>query len=95
MLPRDALKSAVAITLIATEPTKNGVKDQALCGVPLSRNAGRCQKPQITPRSNAAQIGASLRCSRGPRSVWAGPASMPYRRITLRSCPLRWSTMIG
>lgn len=56
MLPRDALNSAVTITLTATEPIKNGVNAQALCGVPLSRNAGRCQNPQIMPRIRPAQM---------------------------------------
>ncbi len=45
MLLRDALNNCVTITLTATEPTKNGVNGQALCGVPLNRNAGKCHKP--------------------------------------------------
>ncbi len=68
MLPPDLLNSAVAITLTATEPAKNGVKDQAPCGVPLKRNAGKCQNPQITPRTRPAHKGASFRCSRGKAS---------------------------
>lgn len=53
------------MTLNAIEPTKKGVNDQALCGVPLSKNAGRCQKPQIAPRINPDQMGANFRCNRG------------------------------
>ncbi len=46
-------KSEVAIRLIAIVPAKNGVNDHALCWVPLSRKAGRCQELQITPRISA------------------------------------------
>jgi hypothetical protein len=55
----------VTMTLMATAPRKNGANDHSPWGVPLNRNAGRCQKPQITPRSSAAQSGASLRCNSG------------------------------
>ena len=65
MLPRDVLNNGVIITLIATEPVKNGVNDQALCWVPLNRKAGRCQKPQIAPRISPAQIGVNFLCIRG------------------------------
>jgi len=54
MLPRDALNSGVTITLRAMVPVKKGKNDQALCSVPLSRKAGVCQKPQMTPITRAA-----------------------------------------
>jgi hypothetical protein len=58
MLPREALNSGVTITLRAMVPIKKGRNDHALCSVPLSRKAGVCQVPQITPIMRAAQIGA-------------------------------------
>ena len=68
MLPDDALNNGVTITLTATEPAKNGVNDQVLCGVSLNRNAGRCQEPQTTPRISPDQMGANFRCRRGSAS---------------------------
>ena len=54
--------------LIAMEPIKNGVKDHALCGVPLRRKAGICQKPHIMPSIRPAQAGANFLCNRGSAS---------------------------
>lgn len=65
MLPRDVLNNWVTMTLTATAPIKNGVNDQALCGVPLNRKAGKCQMPHMTPRIIPAQNGANFRSSRG------------------------------
>src|SRR6056297_2727336 len=65
ILPREALNRGVTITLSAMVPVKNGRNDQALCSVPLSRKAGVCQRPQITPMTSAAHIGVILRCRRG------------------------------
>jgi hypothetical protein len=39
------------------EATKNGRNDQPLCGVPPSRNAGRCQRPHAAPTISAATNG--------------------------------------
>jgi hypothetical protein len=65
ILPRDVLNNGVTITLSAIEPKKNGKKDQFPCGVPLRRKAGRCQNPQMIPRTRPAHIGANFLCRRG------------------------------
>ena len=57
MLPRESLKSCVTITLTATDPAKKGANDHAPWGVPLRKNAGKCQTPHITPRNNPAHKG--------------------------------------
>jgi len=43
MLPLEALNNGVRIILRQTDPTKKGITPQALRGVPLRKNAGRCQ----------------------------------------------------
>jgi len=60
MLPPEALNKGVTITLKAIHPAKNGAKDQLLCCVPLSKNAGKCQIPHIIPSIMAAQKGANF-----------------------------------
>src|SRR5512143_940714 len=67
-LPRDALNSGVRMRVMAMSPTKNGPKDQLLCGVPLRRKAGVCQIAQITPKMMLAQNGESFRCNNGNAS---------------------------
>jgi len=60
MLPDDALNNGVTITLTATEPAKNGVNDQVLCGVSLNRNAGRCQEPPDDAENQPGPNGREL-----------------------------------
>ena len=43
------MNMGVTIALSTSTPTTYGLKDHALWGVPLSRNAGKCQMPQIAP----------------------------------------------
>ena len=64
-LPRAALNIGVRMIVIARTPMKYGPNDQALCGLPLRKNAGRCQRPQIPPRIRLDQMGAKRRCRRG------------------------------
>jgi|GEM_PF-763180 len=49
MLPRAALNMGVKITVTARAARKNVPNDKALYGVPLMKNADRCQMPHVSP----------------------------------------------
>src|SRR5215204_5345982 len=79
MLPLAALNIGVTITPKDNTPSAYGPIDHALCGVPLSRKAGKCHKPQMAPRMRLAHSGANRRCNSGsakprqPNSSPTGP----------------------
>src|SRR5215213_1458833 len=79
MLPLAVLNIGVTITPKDNTPSAYGPIDHALCGVPLSRKAGKCHKPQMAPRMRLAHSGANRRCNSGsakprqPNSSPTGP----------------------
>src|SRR5512143_1819661 len=80
------------MSVMATSPTKKGPKDQALCGVPLTRNAGVCQIAQMTPKMMLAQNGEYFRCSRGrasPRHPNSSPIG-PRKRDWSKAGPTKY-----